>query len=93
MNVFTAIPKCIEALMLDGGVQRATAYIGEKLTVKATRQYRPRRRSSSETYIVTFGRPNYAERAFIKKCKAVGEPLPVKKIQLKLYPIRQKEAA
>jgi len=40
--------------------------------------------------VLTIGRPNYAEREFIKLCKKAGEPFPVKKMQLKFYPKKKK---
>jgi hypothetical protein len=59
---------------------KATKYISEKLTIKATR----RKKSKKQTEIVvTIGKPNYAERKLIKLCKKAGEKFPIKKIQLK----------
>lgn len=73
-------------IILDGGAVRATKYVSDKLTVKATRQtYKGRidKRARAVTMLVTVGIPNYVEREFIKKCKQAGEPFPVKKIQVK----------
>lgn len=35
---------------------------------------------------LTIGEPNYRERQFIAACKKAGEPLPVRKIQLRDFP-------
>lgn len=68
-------------------VYKATKYLSETLTVKATRKRYSGKfltRSKTIELIFTIGRPNYEEREFIKKCKLTGESFPVKKIQLKL---------
>ena len=77
--------------LTENGARKATFYFSPKLVAKATRQRRPDRRTNQETFVVTLGRPNYAERKFIKTLKAAGEPFPVKKIQYKFYP--KKKAA
>ena len=69
----------------------ATKYHSEKLVSKATRVlYRhgktPRFSRRAFEFVLTMGKPNFAERAFIKKCKKAGETFPVKKIQLKFPP-------
>jgi hypothetical protein len=80
-KVFAELAECI----LVGGAYKATKYLNEKLTIKATRKrYAGKwRRSEAADIVFTVGKPNYLERDFIKKCKKVGEPFPVKKIQLK----------
>lgn len=85
----------IEALLSAPGIVRATKYAHELETIKATRRTfrRAKGKPFSEEIIVTVGRPNYAERAFIKQCKKAGEPFPVKKIQLKLKPSAAKAKA
>lgn len=72
------------------GYKRATKYLSPKLTVKAARQHRPRRNERSVTVVVTIGRPNYVERTFISQCKKAGVPFPVRKTQLRLWPIKQR---
>ncbi len=66
-------------------VRRATAYINEKFTVKATRQRKADGRDRTATILVTVGAPNFVERRFIRLAKQAGEPFPVKKIQLKFF--------
>lgn len=77
--VQNTVARCLE------GFKGATAYLADNWTVKATRQFKPDRRNSRETILVTVGRPNYAERKFIKLCRKAGEPFPVRKIQLRAY--------
>jgi hypothetical protein len=81
-----AADQCVRAI-LYGGAVKATKYISEKLTVKATRKlYGKKRLPSRKAYeiVLTAGKPNHEERAFIKKLGKAGEPFPVKKVQLKM---------
>lgn len=68
-------------LIIEGGAKRATKYLSDKLTVKATLQGKPRK-NERKTVLFTVGQPNYLERKFIKKCKAAREPFPVRKVQI-----------
>ena len=86
MNAFS---KAIEGL-LSSGARSATVYLSPVLRVTATHIHKPRARSQSTTIAVTYGKPNYAGREFMKMCKRAGEPLPVKKVQLKLWPKKRK---
>jgi hypothetical protein len=61
----------------------AKSYISPTLVVKATLHGKWSNRSPQRTVHVTFGKPNYDERAFIKKVQKVGAQFPIKKIQLK----------
>ena len=72
----------IQAL-LELNAKKAIKFLSPHLVVKATRQGRWTERDSRQTCLVTFGRPNYAERQFVKRAQRAGEPFPVKKIQLK----------
>lgn len=60
------------ALYLNHGVRRATKFVNDRMTVKATRHRRHDARSSTETFIVTFGRPNFIERRRIAHEKKKG---------------------
>lgn len=74
--------------LVTTGARTATKYISPTEIVRATRRrYRGRIVKGARTVdiVLTIGRPNYAERAFIKKARMGREPFPVKKIQLK-YP-------
>jgi hypothetical protein len=65
------------------GAKQATKYLSPQLTVKATFHGARDARYARRTIVLTVGTPNYRERAFIKKCQAVGEPFPVRKLQLR----------
>lgn len=79
-----AISTVVEAV-LELGARRATKFISPRDVVKATRRHKPDKRSNSTEVVVTIGRPNYAEREFIKRCRNANEPFPVRKLQLKWY--------
>lgn len=84
------LAQAVEALLTTGAF-KATKYVSAKHVVRATRRrYRGRivERGKIEI-ILTAGSPNYAEREFIKRCKRAGEPLPVRKVQLKYPPKRR----
>jgi hypothetical protein len=70
-------------VLLDGDARQVTKYVSPELTVKATRQGRRHRADRQQIFLVTIGKPNYAERAFIKRCQAAGEPFPVKKFLMR----------
>lgn len=78
------VDKVVDAL-IAAEAHKATKYISDRMVVRACRRlFRgcvPR--CDSIDIVLTIGRPNYAERKFIKKCKAAGEPFPVRKVQLK----------
>jgi hypothetical protein len=78
-----AIGMLMRAVLLGGAI-RATKYINEKQTIKATRKrYKKGVVHSAIDIVITIGKPNYIERAFIKKHKQTGGSFPVKKLQLK----------
>lgn len=88
-----AFQQAIEALLVTDS-RSAVKYVSEKLVVKATRRMSRKRRGpflgdNHETLLVTFGRPNYRERLFVKKCKKAGAAFPVKKVQLRGWPNRK----
>jgi len=63
--------------------KKVTKYISPNLVVKATLHGRWSWRAPQRSVHLTYGKPNYEERLFIKKCEKAGEPFPIKKIQLK----------
>jgi len=77
-------------LIANKDTKSAIKYLSDKLVVKATWQNKPKANNRGETMIVTFGRPNYREVAFIKNLKKAGKQFPIKEIQLKPYPIKKK---
>ena len=70
-------------IIVNGGAKRATKYLSPSLVVKATRIGKIDRRDAQAHFIMTVGRPNFAETQFINVCQTAGEPFPVKKIQVK----------
>jgi len=61
--------------ILVGGAYKATKYLGDKLTVKATRRrYKGKiRKSDNADIVLTIGKPNYEEREKIKRAKKAGQ--------------------
>ena len=70
-------------IILEGKAKKATKFLSPNLVLKATYHGKRYARSRSETVLFTSGKPNYAERDFIRKCKQAGEPFPVRKVQIK----------
>ena len=84
------VEQVTNALLLNGA-KRATKYSSENSAISAQRVLfngKIDRRNKAITIVLKIGQPNYLERKFIKQCQKVGEPFPVKKIQLK-FPIHQ----
>lgn len=80
-----SIAHCIETILEDPSVRMATVYFSESLVVRGTARFRPDRRTTRTEILLTIGRPNFVERRFIRMCKRAGEPLPVKKVQVKWW--------
>ena len=83
-DVFAELSDCI----LLGGAYKATKYISEKLTIKATRKLvngKIDKIYHAAEIIFTIGGPNYEERQFIKKAKATKITFPIDGIVVK-YP-------
>lgn len=74
--------------LVKSGARQATKYVSPTQTIKATRRHKPNKRDLRVEFVLTIGRPNYKERAFIKTAKKAGEPFPIKKVQLKHYPYK-----
>lgn len=81
----TVAGKLFEILYQNDDINMATKYFSEKSVMRATRRRYRRSNEMPDTLeiIFTYGRPNFREREFIKKCKKAGEPFPIKKIQLR----------
>ena len=83
------VGELIETL-IDTSATKATKYIDYEYVMKATRKLfggKIRKMARTIDIVLTIGKPNFEERATIKKFLAVREPFPVKKIQLK-FPAR-----
>jgi len=85
------IEAIIELMNTDRGIKTVTKYVSPKDVIRVTRQHpKNPKRGTSQTYLVSVGKPNYEARQFIKLCKQAGEPFPVKRPQIKRYPIKGK---
>ena len=74
--------------LLKNKARRVTKYFSPTYVVSATvRSFQGKVdwNSKSLEILLKIGKPNYAEREFIKKCKKAGEPFPVKKLQFKFF--------
>lgn len=71
--------------------RKATKYLSPKFTVKVTRSHRVDRRSRAETVTLTYGVPNFEERKFIKAALKAKEPFPIRRVQLKFFPLKKRK--
>ena len=76
--------------LMATGARSAVKYIDPKTVVKATWHWKPASSHRSETMVVTCGAPNCREREFVALLLKAKVPFPVKKIQLKWYPMASK---
>lgn len=58
-------------------------YLDAETVVKCTRIHKHNKRHRSESFVLTFGKPNYAERKFIKLCQQAEQSFPVNKLQIR----------
>ncbi len=68
--------------ILEGGAYKATVFVGPNETIKATRKRYGKnkdlhKRAKQTIIVFTCGKPNYEERAFLKKAKKEGRPFPI----------------
>lgn len=87
------VPMVVGGVMAEGA-HRATKFVDRNFVVRATRKLiagRLPRKGYNVEITLTFGRPNYRERQFIKACVKAGEPFPVKKVQIKFPPKRPRK--
>lgn len=80
------IGECVSDVLHRSNIRRATAFMSEDQTIKATAQRRKDKRARSETVLVTIGSPNFTERRFIRVCKKAGMVFPLRQIQWKFWP-------
>lgn len=87
------ISKAAEAVVLSllvmSDKRRATMFLGDNITVKATRQRKHDGRDKSTTMLLTIGRPNYSERQLVKSFKKNKARLPVGKVLVAAHPRRR----
>ena len=84
-----SIHRAVDAL-LASGQRSAIVYHSRSLVAKATCQRRIDLRDKNRSIIVTFGAPNYEERAHIRSCKKMGMAFPLKSVELKFWPKKKK---
>lgn len=74
--------------LLASGAFSATKYVSPTEVVRATRRRVRGKVPNRGTVdlVMVMGRPNYRERAFIRKAKKAGEAFPVRKVQLRFAP-------
>ena len=70
----------------NGIVYNATKYLSPKLIVRAVRKrYKGKLLKNQNLELsLVIGRPNFAEREFIKDCLKAKEPFPIKPVQIKV---------
>ena len=79
----------VVGMLLDTEAKKATKYVSPVFVVTATRKVyggKINKRDKSVDIVLKIGKPNFAEREFIKLCKEAKEPFPVKRIQIKDFP-------
>lgn len=81
-----ALAQVTEILLSEPEVRKATVYFDDQTVIRATARGKLDARARSTTIVLTVGKPNFVERRFIRLCHKAGEPLPVKKVQLKFWP-------
>ena len=81
-----SIDRVITTLLYFTNARKATKYVAPDYVIKASRLSKYDGRNKQESFVITIGRPNYAEREFIKLAKKAGVKFPIKKIQLKFWP-------
>lgn len=81
-----SITSAVETVLENYCCRRATVYLDESTVVSCTARRPFDARLRSHAYVLKIGKPNFVERRFIRLCKQAGEPLPVRKVQLKFWP-------
>lgn len=80
-----SILKAVEFVLSSTEIRQAIVYQHPMLVVKLTRNHKPKAYDRGRTFSLTIGKPNYAERLFVKSLIKSGEPFPIKKVQFKKY--------
>ena len=85
METYNKEVAAVVSTLIETSAVKTTKYVGPKLIIRAVRKRYGKKISnkSNVEITLTIGRPNYAEREFIKLCKKAKEPFPVKQIQIK----------
>lgn len=85
------VARAVNHLLLSDA-HKATVYLSSTEVVRATQRLTRGRldRQGNIDLVVTIGRPNHAERKFIRLCKKAGVSLPLRQVQLKFPPKRKR---
>ena len=67
------------------GHRKAVAYIAPDHAIKVTRMHKPNKRERGQSAVLTSGKPNFAERKFIKLCQKSGQKFPIRDVQVTPY--------
>jgi len=67
-----ACAEMVEEIIV-GGAYKATKYLSDKLTVKATRKLYKGKPGKTFDIVLTIGKPNYEERERIKRAKKLNQ--------------------
>ena len=85
-NIGHVASMVLSADLGDGFIWRATKYITPNEVISATRiRYKEwvLKKEQCPVVVLRVGKPNYAEREFIKTALRAGEPFPIKKVQIR----------
>lgn len=80
------IGQVVNTVLEIRNIRQAVKYFSDKEVLSATRKLYGGKTDRSERnvdIVLKYGRPNFEQRGFIKKCQKSGEPFPIKKIQIK----------
>lgn len=86
-KILEASKNIVNIIINNLEIVRTTKYLSPSLIVRGVRRtwgHKPSTRGNIQITL-TIGKPNYAEREFIKLCKKAKEPFPVKNTQLKFW--------
>ncbi len=75
-----AAPRLVRLCLM--GYRKATKLLTPGLKVTACRRHKARKNSTSVELLLTIGKPNFAERKFIRDCQKAGEKFPIRKVRV-----------
>ena len=81
---FNAVTQVLEIMLRIPKAKRATKFLTPTQIVRTTRRHK-----GVNEFVLKIGSPNYLDRDFIKACRKAGEPFPVKRVQIQMYPIKK----
>lgn len=85
MAVERAVARALRTIIARKA-RTATVILSPTQTVVVSRRHKIDRRNTREEFVVTIGKPNYDNRAFIKAAKKAGEPFPIRNVLVKDWP-------